>query len=57
LQEDEGHAGPRGSFRERKRSHKFSIYVALMSKIIDPKPSTFEEAAKKQVCKDSMMEE
>jgi hypothetical protein len=35
LQEDEGHATPKGSFRERKRPHKFSSYVALMSKIID----------------------
>jgi hypothetical protein len=44
LQKDEGHATPKGSFRERKRPHKFSIYVALMSKIIDLEPSTFEEA-------------
>jgi hypothetical protein len=46
LQEVEGHAAPRGSFRESKRPHKFSNYVALMSKIIDSEPSTFEEAAK-----------
>jgi hypothetical protein len=45
------------SFRESKRPHKFSIYVALMSKIIDSKPSTYEEVAKKQVWKDAMMEE
>jgi hypothetical protein len=57
LQEVEGHATPKGSFRERKRPHKFSNYVALMSKIIDSKPSTFEEAAKHQVWKDAMMEE
>jgi hypothetical protein len=57
LQEAEGHAVPKGSFRESKRPHKFSSYVALMSKIIDSKPSTFEEAAKKQVWKDAMMEE
>jgi hypothetical protein len=35
LQEVEGHATPKDSFRDRKRPHKFSIYVALMSKIID----------------------
>jgi hypothetical protein len=43
--------------RESKRPHKFSSYVALMSKIIDSKPSTFEEVAKQQVWKDAMMEE
>jgi hypothetical protein len=46
LQDTEGHATPRGCFRERKRPHTFSSYVALMSKIIDSKPSTYEEAAK-----------
>jgi hypothetical protein len=57
LQEAEGHATPRGSFRERKTPPKFSIYVASMSKIIDSKPSTYQEATKKQVWKDAMMEE
>jgi hypothetical protein len=57
LQEVEGHASPKGSFRERKRPHKFSIYVALMRNIIDSKPSTFEEVAGKQEWKDAMMEE
>jgi hypothetical protein len=57
LQEVEGHAAPKGSFRESKRPHKFSSYVVLMSKIIDSKPSTFEEVAKQQVWKDAMMEE
>jgi hypothetical protein len=32
--------------KESKRPHKFSIYVALMRKIIDSEPSTFEEVAK-----------
>jgi hypothetical protein len=57
LQEVEGHATPKGSFRERKRPHMFSSYVALMRKIIDSKPSTFEEVAKKKEWKDAMMEE
>jgi hypothetical protein len=57
LQEAEGHATPRGSFKESKRPHKFSSYVVLMSKIIDLEPSTYEEAAKQQVWKDAMMEE
>jgi hypothetical protein len=43
--------------RERKRPHKFSSYVVLMRRIIDSKPSTFEEATKKKVWKDAMMEE
>jgi hypothetical protein len=57
LQEVEGHATPKGSFRDRKRPHKFSIYVVLVSIIIDLKPSTFEESAKKKEWKDVMMEE
>jgi hypothetical protein len=47
LQEVEGQAAPKGSFREIKIPHKFSNYVALMSRIIDSKPFIFEEAAKK----------
>jgi hypothetical protein len=35
LQEVEGHATAKGSFRESKRAHKSSSYVALMSNIID----------------------
>jgi hypothetical protein len=45
------------SSRKRKRPHKFSSYVALICKIIDSKPSTFEEAAKQQIWKDATMEE
>jgi hypothetical protein len=48
LQEDKGHETPKGSFRESKRPHKFSSYVALMRSIIDLEPSTFEEAVEKQ---------
>ena len=40
------------SFKESKRPHKFSSYMALMSHIID-----YEEAANQQVGRDSMMEE
>jgi hypothetical protein len=57
LQEARGHGTPKGSFRESKRPHKFSSYVALMSNIIDSKPSTFDEAAEKPEWKDVMMEE
>jgi hypothetical protein len=57
LQEVEGHATTKLSFRDSKRPHKFSIYVALMSKIFDLEPITLEEATKKQVWKDEMREE
>jgi hypothetical protein len=56
LQEAEGHATLIGSFGESKRPHKFSSYVALMSKIIELEPSNYEEVAKQQVWKDSMMD-
>jgi hypothetical protein len=57
LQEVEGHAAPKGSFRERKSPHKFSSYVALMRNIIDSEPSTFEEVVENPEWKDAMMEE
>ena len=45
LQEAEKHATPSGSFKESKRPHRFSSYMALMSHIIDYEPSSYEEAA------------
>jgi predicted metal-dependent hydrolase len=57
LQEFERHAAPKGSFRERKRPHKFSSYVALMSNIIDSEPSTFKKVVENLEWKDAMMEE
>jgi hypothetical protein len=45
LQEAEGHATPRGTFRERKRPHRYSCYVTTMSHIIDFEPSCYEEAS------------
>jgi hypothetical protein len=44
LQDANGHASPNGTFRESKRPHKFSSYLALMSHIIDSEPSSYEEA-------------
>jgi hypothetical protein len=44
LQNAEGHAVPRGTFRESKRPNRFSSYMALMSHIIDSEPSSYEEA-------------
>jgi hypothetical protein len=56
LQDAEGHATPRGTFRERKKPKRFSSYLALMSHIIDSKPSSYGEAVDQQVWKDAMME-
>jgi hypothetical protein len=57
LQDAKGHATPSGTFGESKRSQRFSSYMALMSHIIDSKPSSYEEAAGQHVWKDAMMEE
>ena len=57
LQEVEKHATPSGSFKEIRRPHIFSSYIALMSHIIDYVPSSYEEAANQQVGRDAMMEE
>jgi hypothetical protein len=43
LKDVEGHTTPRGTFKERRPLQRFSSYVALMSNIIDSKPSSFEE--------------
>ena len=57
MQEEERIASPKGTFRERKRPHRFGGYVALMRSISDAKPSSFEEVDKLQVGKDAMLEE
>jgi hypothetical protein len=57
LQEVEGHATPRGTFRESKRPQRFLSYVAAMSHIIDFEPSCYEETSSQQVWRDAMMEE
>lgn len=44
MQEAEGFAAPKGTFRESKRPHKFSSYVALMSEIVESEPTSVEEA-------------
>jgi hypothetical protein len=49
LQEAEGHAAPRGTFRESERPQRFSSYVSAMSHIIDTEPSCHGEAAGQQV--------
>ena len=44
LQEAEGHATLRGTFRESKRPQIFLSYVSAMSHIIDNEPSCHGEA-------------
>jgi hypothetical protein len=57
VQEAERIDAPKGTFRERKRPHRFGSYVALMRNISYVEPSSFEEEDKLQVWKDSMLEE
>jgi len=57
LQDAKRHAAPSGTFRDNKRPQKFSIYMTLMSHIIDSKPSSYEEPAGQQIWKDDVMEE
>lgn len=57
IQEAENYAAPKGTFRERKRPNRYSSYVALMSEIIESKPSSVEEAFKHQVWEDDMTKE
>jgi hypothetical protein len=57
VQEAERIVAPKGTFRERKRSHRFGGYVSMMNNISDVEPSSFEEEDKLKVWKDSMLEE
>jgi hypothetical protein len=57
VQEAERIASPKVTFRERKRSHRFGGYVALMSSISDAEDYSFEEVDKLQVWKDVTLEE
>ena len=57
MQEEEKYGAPDGTFKESERPKSFSSYVALLSDIIDAKPTSYEEAVKKQVWQDAMVEE
>lgn len=57
LGEAEGPVAPDGISREIKKPKIFSSFVALMSKLIDAKPSTYEEATSQQVWKEALDEE
>jgi hypothetical protein len=57
VREAERIVAPKGNSRERKRTHRFGGYVALMRRISDVEPYSFEEIDKLQLSKDSMLEE
>jgi hypothetical protein len=57
VQEAKRIASPKGTFRERKRPHRFGGYVALMRNISDVEPFSFEEEYKLLLWKDAMLEE
>lgn len=44
LLDAEGHGATKESFRESKKPKRYFGYAAYMTKIIEAKPSTFEEA-------------
>eukprot|EP00253_Pinus_taeda_P004562 PITA_04562 len=54
LEDVEGHAAPRGTFRESKKPCRYQGYLAAMSTIVQSEPGSFEEAIKHQVWKDAM---
>lgn len=54
LEDVEGHGAVKGTFRERKRPKRYSGYVAYMIKLIEAKPSTFEEVVHQEVRKKDM---
>ena len=57
LQEAEKYGALDETFRESKKPKTYSSYVALLSDIIDAEPTSYEEAIKKQVWLDAMVEE
>ena len=56
LQEAEGHAAPKGTFRGSRKLQRFSGLAAQVDPVI-LEPSSFKEATKPQVWKDAMLEE
>jgi hypothetical protein len=57
LQEVEGNATPRGTFRVRKRPKRYSCCAPTMCHIIHFDPSCYEEETSRPVWRDVMMEE
>ena len=46
LEDAEGHAAPRGTFRESKKPCRYQGYLAAMSTIVQSEPGSFEEVVK-----------
>ena len=57
IQDAKKYGAPNGSLRESKRPRTYSSYVALLSDIINARPSSYEEVVEKKVWKDVMLEE
>eukprot|EP00253_Pinus_taeda_P033927 PITA_33927 len=57
LDDAEGHAAPRGTFRESKKPNRYQGYLTIMSTIMQNKSSSFSDAVKHQVWKDAMTKE
>eukprot|EP00253_Pinus_taeda_P012749 PITA_12749 len=56
LLDAEGHGAAKGSLRESNKPKRYFGYAAYMKKLIEAKPSTFEEAINHQEWKDAMNE-
>jgi len=57
LLDAECHEATKGSLRESKKPKRYFGYAAYMTKLIEAKPSTFEEALNNKEWKDAMNEE
>jgi hypothetical protein len=57
IKDVERYGAPNNYLRKSKKQKLYSIYVACLCDIMDAKPSSYEEAAKNRVLKDSMGEE
>jgi hypothetical protein len=57
IQDAKKYVALEGTYRESKKPKPYSSYVALLSDIIDRKPTCYEKAAEKKGRKDAMIEE
>lgn len=57
LEDTEGYGATKGTFRESKRSKRYYGYATYMTKLIEAEPSTFEDAAHKELWKKAMQKE
>ena len=57
LLDAEAPGATKGTFRESKNPNRYSRYTTHITKLIEAKPSTFEEVVKHQEWKDAMYEE